>query len=284
VSGVDRHATWGGLNFRYREWGDASDPPLVFLHGAFVASVTYDSLLGDLAAAAGRRVIALDQRGHGATDHTTDYSWERWVDDVDAFADHLGLERFELAGHSMGAFNASRYAGRHPTRVSALVLIDGGFAYESGDNPEYWGRVMSLFPEDGWSDVDSYVDRVCGLFPRTEPAVLRNGWQFFEPGDDGRYRWPYEFDPAMLGQADPDDDSERSLRRAVTCPVLVAKGEFSELAPGDGYLVAAAEHPNGTPAVLAGAGHNVCFENVAGTVARIAEFLGDPSVISDGRG
>ena len=50
------------------------------------------------------------------------------ADDLVAVLDHLGLERAVLTGHSMGAYVATTAATAHPTRWSAVVLVDGGVA------------------------------------------------------------------------------------------------------------------------------------------------------------
>jgi pimeloyl-ACP methyl ester carboxylesterase len=50
------------------------------------------------------------------------------VDDLLAVLDHAGQERAVLAGHSLGAFIAVRFALQHPDRVESLVLLDGGLA------------------------------------------------------------------------------------------------------------------------------------------------------------
>lgn len=73
-----------------------------------------------------RRAIALDFRGHGDSDpaENGDYSIPGLVGDVEATADQLGLRRFVLAGHSLGASVAIEYAGRHPERVAGLLLAD----------------------------------------------------------------------------------------------------------------------------------------------------------------
>jgi pimeloyl-ACP methyl ester carboxylesterase len=73
-----------------------------------------------------RRAVAFDLRGHRRSeaprDH--DYSMEAQGADVGAVADALGLERFALVGHSLGAGVALAYAGAHPERVSHLLVAD----------------------------------------------------------------------------------------------------------------------------------------------------------------
>src|SRR5205085_2092881 len=74
----------------------------------------------------GRRAIALDFRGHGrsAPPPDGDYSIAGLAADVERVADALALERFVLAGHSMGGAVAVAYAGANAQRVGGLLLLD----------------------------------------------------------------------------------------------------------------------------------------------------------------
>jgi len=76
--------------------------PLVLLHGMTSDSSTWAQVAPDLAAV-GYRVIAPDQRGHGGSPRTGSYSFEEMREDLRQLADALGLVRFVLGGHSMGA-------------------------------------------------------------------------------------------------------------------------------------------------------------------------------------
>jgi pimeloyl-ACP methyl ester carboxylesterase len=73
-----------------------------------------------------RRAVAFDLRGHRRSEAPADkdYSMEAQAGDVGAVADALGLKRFALVGHSMGAGVALAYAGKHPERVSHLLVAD----------------------------------------------------------------------------------------------------------------------------------------------------------------
>jgi pimeloyl-ACP methyl ester carboxylesterase len=73
-----------------------------------------------------RHVVALDFSGHGRSPGAVGaYSIQELAKDVGAVADAQQLESFVLVGHSMGAAVAAEYAGSHPQRVKALVLVDG---------------------------------------------------------------------------------------------------------------------------------------------------------------
>jgi pimeloyl-ACP methyl ester carboxylesterase len=73
-----------------------------------------------------RRAVAFDLRGHGKSDApgNGEYSMEAQAQDVGAVADGLGLQRFALVGHSMGAGVALAYAGANPGRVSHILVAD----------------------------------------------------------------------------------------------------------------------------------------------------------------
>jgi pimeloyl-ACP methyl ester carboxylesterase len=74
---------------------------------------------------AGRRVVAFDNRGHGASEKLYDpakYHSEIMAEDARRLLDELGVERADVMGYSMGARNAAFYALAHPSRVRSLIL------------------------------------------------------------------------------------------------------------------------------------------------------------------
>jgi pimeloyl-ACP methyl ester carboxylesterase len=74
------------------------------------------------------RLVRYDERGCGLSDwDIARFSFEDWVDDLEAVVDAAGLDRFPLLGISQGGPVAIAYAVRHPERVTQLVLL-GSFA------------------------------------------------------------------------------------------------------------------------------------------------------------
>jgi pimeloyl-ACP methyl ester carboxylesterase len=101
--------------------------PIVLVHGfASTKEVNWvePSWTATLTAA-GRRAIALDNRGHGQSTKlydTADYHMPVMAEDVRALLDHLGLQRADIMGYSMGARIAAFLAVGHPQRVRSLIL------------------------------------------------------------------------------------------------------------------------------------------------------------------
>lgn len=126
--------------------------PLVCLPGGPGRASAYLGDLGGLSSA--RQLIMLDVRGTGQSAIPADpasYRCDRLAEDVAALQDHLGLERFDLLGHSAGAGIAVQYAIRHPERVSKLALItpSGRVAgVEVGD--ETRAEIMNLRRHEPW--------------------------------------------------------------------------------------------------------------------------------------
>ena len=112
--------------------GELSGPsdgiPVVLLHG-LTATRRY-VVMGSLPPQrSGHRVLAYDARGHGASAPAAegDYGYPRLASDLRAAVDAAGFERAVLAGASMGAQTATRFALDHPDRVAALALITPAF-------------------------------------------------------------------------------------------------------------------------------------------------------------
>lgn len=114
-----------GMQVHLRDEGLREDPlPLILIHGTSASLHTWDGWTEALQD--GERVIRMDLRGFGLTGPAADgdYRIERYVDDLLALMDQLGIERAVLAGNSLGGQIAWSTAVRAPDRVAALVLVD----------------------------------------------------------------------------------------------------------------------------------------------------------------
>lgn len=121
-----------GLRLAYFDEGPRDGEPIVLVHG--FGSNARVNWVGtgwvDLLAADGRRVIALDNRGHGASDAPHDpalyHTGDHMAEDVRRLMDHLGIDRADAMGFSKGAWILGHMAIRHPERLRSVVF--GGLA------------------------------------------------------------------------------------------------------------------------------------------------------------
>lgn len=114
----------GGVRLVYETEGAAGAPAVVLLHALGEDRTSWREVARALAAD-GWRTVAVDLRGHGASDHPGTYTFESMRDDVLGLADALGLDRFTLVAHSMGTVVASLVAMERPAAVPVLVMEEG---------------------------------------------------------------------------------------------------------------------------------------------------------------
>jgi pimeloyl-ACP methyl ester carboxylesterase len=102
----------GNVRLAVTDTGEAM-APVVLVHGLGGSQLAFKRVAALLAGRA--RVITYDQRGHGASGVSDDYSWDALVADLGAVIEHLELRDPVLVGHSLGAgvalCSAARYGG-----------------------------------------------------------------------------------------------------------------------------------------------------------------------------
>jgi pimeloyl-ACP methyl ester carboxylesterase len=115
-------ATDDGVTLSGEESGEG--PPIVLLHG-LTATRRYVVMGSRRLERSGRRVLAYDARGHGRSSAAPDrqYGYRRLAADLRAVLETSAVERAIIAGASMGAHTAVRFALDHPEQVAALGLI-----------------------------------------------------------------------------------------------------------------------------------------------------------------
>ncbi|GAU69297.1 putative 2-hydroxy-6-oxo-7-methylocta-2,4-dienoate hydrolase [Streptomyces sp. NBRC 110611] len=127
------YATVNGIRMHYTDEGTGT--PVLFLHGWGTSGRAWDAQVADLGA--DHRVVTLDWRGCGRSDHPADGNTIAGnAADVLGLMDVIALDRALLVGNSMGAAFALEAALMSPERVTGVVSIDG---------PGYW-------PSQGMSD------------------------------------------------------------------------------------------------------------------------------------
>ncbi len=117
-----------GQTIHLRDEGPRDAPAIILLHGSNSDLHTWQPWVERLKNR--YRIIRYDQIGHGLTGPSIDgsYAVEAFARDVEEVANLLRLQRFVLAGNSMGGRVAAAYALENSTRLDGLVLIDASGA------------------------------------------------------------------------------------------------------------------------------------------------------------
>jgi pimeloyl-ACP methyl ester carboxylesterase len=137
---------------------DGEGAAVVLLHG-LTATRRYVVMGSRALQREGRRVIAYDARGHGRSTPAADrdYGYARLAADLLAVLDASGVRQTILAGASMGAHTAVRFALDHPERVAGLALVTPAYEPSStreADRLAHWDALASGLRNGG---VDGFV-------------------------------------------------------------------------------------------------------------------------------
>ena len=139
------YASVNGLDLYYEIHGRGDGVPLIVLPGGFMTVEAMGAIVPQLAAS--RRVIGVELQWHG---HTADVEralrFEWMADDIAALIAHLGLERADLFGYSLGGGVALQTAIQHPAVVRKLVLASTAFA-RAGWYPESLAGMAAISTE-----------------------------------------------------------------------------------------------------------------------------------------
>jgi pimeloyl-ACP methyl ester carboxylesterase len=274
MSFTERSVRVNGVTLHYLDWGPAEASPVVLLHGITGHARVWDHLAERLVPA--RRVLALDQRGHGDSEPAPDddYRVGTMADDVAAFAGSLRLERFALLGHSMGGRIAIQYAAAHAARLDRLVIVDIGPDIEL-TGLQRVRDMMSKAPERIESE-EWAVEYIRRANPLQDVDLLRHRVRHgLKRLPDGELTWKYAKglrDMMRAGRRDVVDLWEPLPR--IPCPTLVVRGAESDILSAEVAKKMTGRLPDGRLVEIPGAGHTVPADRPDEFVGHVRAFLG----------
>jgi len=255
--------------FHYLEWGAPDAPPIVLLHGGHQSAHSWD--LVSLALADRFHIYALDQRGHGDSEwaRDEDYAMATMAADVEAFIAHLGLDRPVVAGHSMGGLVTMTMLKNHPDIARAAVLVDVG-----PELSEKGAATIRSFVESAqqFDDLEQFVEKVRRYDPfRSREHIERTvRYNLMERADGNFVTKCHTQRSARRGALPPvtmDDVAKFSL------PVLLVRGEESNILEPDAAERFAAALGNGQLMTVPKCGHNVHSQNTPGFLEAVTPFF-----------
>lgn len=264
-----------GMQIHVRDEGPRDDPmPIVLLHGTSASLHTWDGWVQGLGPQ--HRVIRFDLPAFGLTGPhpKNDYSIATYVRVVQGVVDKLGVDKFVLAGNSLGGQIAWGAALAMPQRVSKLVLIDSaGYPLQSTSVPIGFRiartpglRVLMehVLPR---GIVDSSVRNVYGDPTKVTPALVDRYYELTLRAGN-RQALAYRMEQRMSG----DEAGIKNL----SMPTLILWGGKDHLIPVDTARQFAADIKGSRLVVFDALGHVPHEEDANQTVQAFKAFLAQP--------
>ena len=244
----------GDVEIAYFDQGEGE--PVVLVHGFASNKETNwvnPGWVGTLTRA-GRRVIALDNRGHGASAKIYDasaYHSATMADDVRALLDHLQIERADIMGYSMGARVSAFLAVDHRERVRSLTLGGLGIRLVEGVGlPESIAEALEAPSLDAVTDATGRTFRAFAEQTKSDlkalAACMRGSRQTLSRAQVGALQMPVL---VAVGSKDTDAGSAQALAALIPgARALDIAGRDHMLAVGDkAYKAGVLEFLNGRP-------------------------------------
>lgn len=269
-----------GMNVHFRDMGWLEDPaPIVLLHGTSSSLHTWEGWTEALVKT--RRVISFDLPGFGLTGpHPRhDYSIGAYIDFVIAVLNKLGIERFVLAGNSLGGHIAWATAVEYPNRVEKLILVNAagyGLAPQSvplgfriARLPLFRDLAREILPR---AVIRASVENVFGDPSQVTPGLVD---RYFELTlrEGNREALAHRMDQYQPG-AMQDQIGD------ISQPTLILWGEKDQLIPVAAGQRFAEDIANSRLRTWDDLGHVPQEEDPARTVREVLAFLGAPTLLT----
>lgn len=248
--------------------------PLLLVHGLNAHAGIWRHIARDLQGAAGRHLVAVDLRGHGASDQpATGYKLEDYTEDMAALIQALGLQRPVVLGLSLGARVAIYLAATHPNQVGGIGVGDIGAAFTPEQLAGLTAR-MNAYPFAG-TDRAQYRAAFAQCYP-TLPKDTADLWfdTAVQLGPQGGYQWNAARHAVLETVARWNDTEVVGKLGNIRCPVLLLKGGASGTMSADQAQLLLQKIPGAKLQVLEGLGHHVSLEGPRVYLEAVAGLLG----------
>jgi esterase len=248
----------------YRKYG--SGPPLIILHGLFGSSDNWVSIAKSIS---DRFTIFLpDLRNHGQSPHSQIHDYDSMTEDLYNLAIDLGLEKFFLAGHSMGGKTAVNFALKWPERLYGLLVADISPLVQkerkTEDHNQYL-QILNFMLSANIAGMTSHNEIESFLIPqisseKVRELILKN----LKREPDNSFSWKINAS-ALLNNLDrimEGIESDDTGNNEITgFPVFFLKGETSEYLPESDFTKIQKIFPGAELIVVTGAGHWIHADN-----------------------
>lgn len=267
-----------GLTLYYRDYGDplSPAPPVLCLAGLTRNSRDFDDLATRLSST--RRVVALDYRGRGRSEHDPDwrnYAGPVYLSDIRHLLTAAGLHKVAVVGTSMGGLVAMAMGAALPTALAGVILNDVGPNIDDSGSQRILRYIAKDRPQPNWATAVQHLkDTLPFLSFDNERDWRRFAEGTYREGDDGQLHFDWDIDivrPLLETDFEPPD-YWALFRSLAGVPVLAIRGGLSDILTAETLHEMAAAHPDFTHITLPEVGHTPSLKE-PDSLKAIDEFL-----------
>jgi esterase len=262
----------------YRKYGEG--PALIILHGLYGSSDNWSTIaknLGDVFT-----VYLPDQRNHGQSPHSDIHDYDSMRDDLYELADNLKLNKFFLAGHSMGGKTAISFALKWPEMINGLLIADiSPFVNENFSQSTYNQHltILNTMLSVDLSKIKSRTELERILMDkinseRINGFILKN----LQRSSGNNFSWKLNAASLLvnLDKIMQGIDRKADFSQQITgFPVIFLKGADSDYLPESDYKDIRKVFPAAEFVVASNAGHWIHSDRPDEVIRNLRRLLGD---------
>lgn len=248
----------------YKVLGEGA--PMIILHGLFGSLDNWLTAAKSLAE--DYKVFMVDQRNHGQSFHSEDFSYEAMARDLQFFVKEMKINNPILLGHSMGGKTILKYTSLFGDDFSKMIVVDiAPKAY-----PVHHQSILDAYHAVDLQKVERRSDAEDQLKPLVKNVGIR---QFLlknlNRDKDGRFSWKInlpviEENIEEVGEGLPDKQISEK-------PVLFIRGENSDYIKDEDISLIKSLFPNANLVTIKNAGHWIHAEQPDAFLQTVQQFL-----------
>lgn len=254
------------MNLNYKVFGEGF--PVIILHGLLGSLDNWQTIAKKIAEKF--QVFIIDQRNHGRSPHSDEFSYELLSSDLlEFFAQHQ-IHKAHLIGHSMGGKAAMKFALEHSDRVEKLIVVDVAPTGYEDRHSDVFAALFAADVKHAATREDMQEVLRQKLDDETTVQFLMKGLHRTEPGETG-FQWKFNIEALRKNYS--------RISGAVTSAAsfagetLFIKGEKSSYIQPSNYHSVIELFPNHQLTEIKGAGHWVHAEKPVEFTQEVMKFL-----------
>ncbi len=239
------------MKLHFREFGEGQ--AFVILHGLFGSSDNWQTHAKKLAEY--YRVILVDQRNHGHSAWSEDFSYELMAEDLKELCDDLNLDKIILMGHSMGGKTAMFFAQQNSDLIDKMIIVDMGVkAYPMHHEQIIAGlKSIDLNEDISRSDAENQLTKHVDSFGVRQFLLKNLYWN-----EQKKLAWRMNI-PVLEGKMN-EILKPLNPKMDVFVPTLFIRGEMSNYILDEDWAEIEEVFPDSSLVSIANAGHWVHAE------------------------
>ena len=275
---TEEYADLKGVKLCYEIFGEGY--PLFLIHGFGAKKESWIAQVPELSKHF--KVIRLDNRGAGKSDRPkTEYTMEIFADDIKNLMNHLGIEKANVCGWSLGGMIVQNFVLKYPNRVNKVILINTNYGFPDASGPEVYKNMrlseLEVKKEDPakawWSGTRSSFHLKFRKQMEAAPSKKWYGvWSAEDLIKESSINPPTVKDINMQAGALKTHNTFDRLD-TIKNPTLLLTASHDRLTPKSSMEQIHEKIPNSTLVVIEKAGHSSPLEKTPEVNQRIIEFL-----------